>query len=47
MQVMIIVSLSQHAIEYGVKTAELGNLPTSNFSPGGSIHDDEKEAISK
>ena len=46
MQVMIIVNLSQQATEDGVKTTE-ENLPTSNFSPGGSIHDDEEEAISK
>ena len=46
MQVMIIVNLLQHATEDGVTTTE-GNLPTSNFSPGGNIYDDEEEAISK
>ena len=46
MYVMSIVNLSQQATEDGVKTTE-ANLPTSNFSPGGSIHDDKEEAISK
>lgn len=47
MQVMIIVHLSQHATEDGVKTTLQENNPTSNISPDGSIYDDEEKAISK
>lgn len=48
MQVIIIVNLSQHATEDGVKTTLEENLPPSSFSlRDGSIYDDEEEAISK
>jgi len=47
MQVMIIVHLSQHATEDGVKTTLQENNPTSNISLEGSIYDDEEKAISK
>lgn len=43
---MIIVNLSQHATEDGVKTPSEENLPTSNLRDG-RIDDDKEEAISK
>lgn len=47
MQVMIIVHLSQHATEDGIKTTLQENNPTSNISLEGSIYHDKEKAISK
>ena len=47
MQVMIIVNLSQHATEDGIKTTLEENIPISNISRDDSTYDEEEEAISK